>query len=73
MGSLHWVLEVVLSIDGLGVPAPVAPWSSLDGIADHILCLFAMSLTHIENIELSGWLVVLVEGKERNTFGAIIG
>ena len=45
----------------------VAPWISLDGTTNQILCLVEISLTHMKNIELSRWLVAL-ERQERTTF-----
>jgi len=51
----------------------VAPWSRLADTSDQILCLVALSLTHINNIWVFEWLVVLVEGKRESHFGTITG
>ena len=51
----------------------VAPLSRLANTSDHILCLVALSLTHINNIWLFEWLVALVEGMRESHFGTITG
>ena len=57
-GSLHWVLEVMLSIDGLGVPAPMwhlgAAWMALQTT----YCVYLPSVWHILRILscMDGWL-----------------
>ena len=67
-------LEVLMSAGsdyGLGVPAPMwhlgAAWMMTP---DQTLCLVEISLTHMKNIELSRWLVVLilVKGKRERHY-----
>ena len=60
--------------EGMGVPARM--WhleADLQTLQNQLLCLVALSLTHINNIWLLEWLVALVEGKREGHFSTITG